>query len=388
MKILWLCPWLGNYRVPTFKELNRLTGGQFYLFYSKVETSESTQKTIEDHLPPENVVGFSKNKDLFIGKNITDFANSYMHIRFQPDLYKEIKRIDPDVIIDEGFGAWNPVGVWYAVRHGKKKLTFYERTIHVERNAPWYRTAYRILMSRFSHGFLINGELSRIYLDKVLKCKSKPKIEGIQVADSSGLAELCANFTKEEAQELKKEIGLKGTGLTYLFIGQLVERKGIRQLCKAWVDHHANFPEDNLLIIGKGIYHDELVRDYTEDMNVHIYGYIDYNDIHKYYAMSDVFVIPTLEDNWCVVVPEAMACKMPIACAVYNGGHLELVKDGENGYNFDPLNHKDMVQMLEKFHHADLEKMGEKSHEIQLEYTPEIAAKKIMDMCWICWGLK
>ena len=50
-------------------------------------------------------------------------------------------------------------------------------------------------------------------------------------------------------------------------------------------------------------------------------------ELYKYYALCDVFIMPTLEDNWCLVIPEAMACGKPVACSIYNGGHYELVQD-------------------------------------------------------------
>lgn len=34
-------------------------------------------------------------------------------------------------------------------------------------------------------------------------------------------------------------------------------------------------------------------------------GRMEYDNIYKYYAIADVFLMPTLEDNWCLVVPEA-----------------------------------------------------------------------------------
>jgi glycosyltransferase involved in cell wall biosynthesis len=46
--------------------------------------------------------------------------------------------------------------------------------------------------------------------------------------------------------------------------------------------------------------------------------------------------MPTLEDNWSLVVPEAMACGKPVLCSTLNGCWPELVKDDVNGWTFDP----------------------------------------------------
>lgn len=43
-------------------------------------------------------------------------------------------------------------------------MMFYERTKYVERNSPWYRTLYRILIGHFVDHFLINGIQTEEYL--------------------------------------------------------------------------------------------------------------------------------------------------------------------------------------------------------------------------------
>ena len=91
--------------------------------------------------------------------------------------------------------------------------------------------------------------------------------------------------------------------------------------------------------------------------------------------------MPTLEDNWCLVIPEAMACSKPVACSIYNGGYYELVKDGINGYSFDPLNENSILNVLTKFHTADLQSMASKSKEIESNFTPDKAAKRIYNAC-------
>lgn len=60
--------------------------------------------------------------------------------------------------------------------------------------------------------------------------------------------------------------------------------------------------------------------------SVHFLGKIPYQEVYKYYGIADVFVLPTLEDNWSLVVPEAMSCGLPVATSIYNGCHPELVK--------------------------------------------------------------
>ena len=101
--------------------------------------------------------------------------------------------------------------------------------------------------------------------------------------------------------------------------------------------------------------------------------------IYKYYRISYVFIIPTLEDNWSLVVPEAMACGLPIACSIYNGCYPELVKQNINGRTFDPLVEESIIETLAYFHTKDLKRMGEQSVEIEKAYNPENTADNIIN---------
>jgi glycosyltransferase involved in cell wall biosynthesis len=120
--------------------------------------------------------------------------------------------------------------------------------------------------------------------------------------------------------------------------------------------------------------------------NVHFAGSVDYDRLAPYYAAANAFIMPTLEDNWSLVVPEAMACGLPILCSKYNGCWPELIQDGRNGWVFDPLNRKDIVRCLalcfEKGKDG-LRNLGKNSKEIIEGYNPRTAALAIHRACII-----
>lgn len=379
MKILWISPWFGNYRIPVYENLNKLSGGNFYIICSKENTSDLVREKLTTALGDHAVI-MSGEKRTTMGNEESDFANSALVIKRQPGLYKAIKAIKPDVVITEGFGGWAPAGIRYAVLHRKKLCMFYERTAYVERNSPKWRSWYRRIVGIPVDHFLINGTLTEEYLNEGLHFKHTPKVKGCMCADSFGLSQTVAHVTEDDKKALGEELHLDD-GLTYLFVGQMVERKGIKELLAAWKKHIEKYPHDNLVVIGKGILLDKMRKLYDCDPSIHILGAINYDLLYRYYALCDVFIMPTLEDNWCLVIPEAMACGKPVASSIYNGGHYELVKDGVNGYNFDPLKPESILDTLRKFHDADLKAMGAKSVEIESDFTPDKAARRIFEAC-------
>lgn len=379
MKILWISPWFGNYRIPVYENLNRLSGNNFYLICSEENTSELVREKLKNTLGNHAIV-MSGEQRITMGSEESDFANSALVIKKQPGLYKAVKSVGADVVITEGFGGWAPIGIRYTITHRKKLCMFYERTAYVERNSPAWRSLYRCIVGMPVDVFLINGTLTEEYLNEGLYFKKTPKVKGCMCADSFGLSQAVEKVTDVDKEVFRKELNLK-EGLTFLFVGQMVDRKGIKELLAVWEEHTRKYSNDNLLVIGKGILENSMREQYASNDSIHIMGGISYNELYKYYALCDVFIMPTLEDNWCLVIPEAMACGKPVACSIYNGGHYELVLEGVNGYKFDPLKPKSIVYTLAKFHQADLRTMGQKSIEIESNYTPDKAAARIFEAC-------
>ena len=174
-------------------------------------------------------------------------------------------------------------------------------------------------------------------------------------------------------------------GTVFLYTGQIIPRKGIRELVDAWHDSMLlNNPNVALVLIGDGEQIEEM-RNLVKQRkisNIFLEGKVPYNEIAAYYAMADVFIIPTLEDNWSLVVPEAMATGLPIVCSCYNGLWPELVKP-ENGWVFDPLNHDNFTHSLNKVYEEQnsFNVMGEYSQKIIQNHTPSMAADVIWNVC-------
>lgn len=380
MKILWLSSWFGDYRVPVYDNLNRLSDGAFWIVCSEMETSELVRRKLREKLGDHAII-MPQQKIIRLGNADSDFANSSLALHWQQGLYSAIRNVKPDVIIVEGFGRWAPAGIIYSILHRKRLLMFYERTAWTERKAGWWRTLYRRLAGKAVDCFLSNGALSEQYLRENLGFSSAPIIRGCMSTDSFYLhhdveAELEARHKADRETECRN-----GKGIRFLYVGRIVERKGIRQLLEAWEIHHQSYSNDTLTLAGEGILLNEMRERYGDDKGIIMAGYVSYDRIYSYYRECDVVVQPTLEDNWSLVIPEAMSCGRAVMCSIYNGGYPELVKDSVNGYSFDPLDKEDFVNAFAKFHSANLLKMGRQGMMIEKNFSPEKAALRIYKAC-------
>lgn len=386
-KILWVNPGFLDYRVPLYKEIGEQTNGAFHLIYGASRMPERVCRKIDEALK-QNAHPITSNYLYRFGKNRSSkeghsqslgFANDSVEVLIPKGLYNQIRNVSPDIIIAEGFFKYTPWALLYSILHRKPLFIYYERTLHTERSAPWWRKGYRKLVSWFTKGFLVNGEETKKLLIS-WGISEKRIFTGGMSADSIGLKNSISAISQTQISDFKKTIigEILDNGLTYIYTGQLITRKGVEELIKGWTIHSKKYPDDRLLIVGTGDQESKLKIIASALPSVIFTGGVDYSEIYKYYAVSDVFVIPTLEDNWSLVVPEAMACGLPIACSIYNGCHTDLVKKDINGISFDPLNAEDVSNTLGYFHHQDLSKMGKQSIKIESCFNPSHAATNIL----------
>lgn len=381
MRVLYANPVFSDYRLPFYKELNRLFKGDFYVMYSPERYhSEGLEQTLKKI--PSILDGFSYE---YIGETVIkvkkpfnkDF-DVYYRFPFFKGFLKCIAKYKPEVIITEGFFQWTPMVILYSLIHRVPVYIGYERTKHTERFAPKFKILHRKITDRFVRGYFANGTETKEYLMSLGIKKEKIHIGGMN-ADSEGLRNNILKISESEKDNLKCKLKLSNGGITFLYSGQFILRKGIVYLLEAWKQHIESNPSDNLILLGGGNLYEDYREKYISVNGIHFIGRIPYDEVYKYYSISDVFVIPTLEDNWCLVVPEAMSCGMPVACSKYNGGAVDLIKEGVNGTVFDPLNEEDMCRALSFFSGKDLVKMGQNSIELEKPFNTENCARRVYE---------
>ena len=381
MRITWVTRSFLDYRIPVFQELASYPDVDFTLITSSEiwATPKSVQEKTKQILR-EKVIFLSGEKQ--IGKAYTpeQQSNSARRIFYQPGLIKQILATKPDIIITDAFNHWTLPVFYLRALKKVKHIVCYERTAYTERNAGFVKKTFISTMQHFLDAVHYNGVLCHDFLRSLKYPESKLRFGNMSLGVSE-LEQQTKNITVDELKAFRQGLGIKDNQTVFLFIGGLIERKGIRLFLPAWKNFRENIV---LLIVGKGPQEEELKRYCQENRidNVIFAGSHPYDKIPLFCKISDVFVLPTLEDNWSLVVPEAMACGLPIMTSVYNGCYPELVKK-ENGWLFDPFDIENTEHVLEDVMKAKTEfkKMGELSQIIVKEFSPEIIVGNIYQTC-------
>lgn len=123
-----------------------------------------------------------------------------------------------------------------------------------------------------------------------------------------------------------------------LYVGRLVERKGVEYLIRAFAEVVGEVPSE-LVIVGKGP-EDQKLHQLTEELNlvqkVHFKGWASRNELEQLYNQCNVFVLPAIIDSkgdtegLGVVLLEAMSYQKPVVASNL-GGITDIVKDRDTG---------------------------------------------------------
>jgi glycosyltransferase involved in cell wall biosynthesis len=146
-----------------------------------------------------------------------------------------------------------------------------------------------------------------------------------------------------------------GDDKTILFVGRIVERKGIKYLIKAFTEVKNNIPH-NLVIIGEGPERpdlEKLVDQLGLRSRVSFTGWISSDEKLRYYEKCSFFVLPAVYDKQGdieglgVVLIEAMSCSKPVI-ASNAGGITDIVDNEINGILVLPGDVKALAQAIKR----------------------------------------
>ena len=115
--------------------------------------------------------------------------------------------------------------------------------------------------------------------------------------------------TYQEKADIKKQLNITENKII-LAIGQFIPRKGFDILLKA--SQHINKEVGIYIVGGKPTPEYLKMQQEMNLTNVHFEGFKTKQDLSLYFKAADIFVHPTREDIWGLVINEAMGYGLPI----------------------------------------------------------------------------
>lgn len=363
LRVAWLLPTAWFYWQPLMSEFTKLFP------HTRVFTAlfPGFSNGLENSIAIE-VIG--QPKKLEFKPESTSYSSHFTYL--SPRITIELLRFRPQIIFTSSFGVWSVLALLFKPLGRWKVIIAYEGSSPTVdyRNSP-LRLAIRRAMVRMSDACISNSQAGKNYLIECLKAKPNGVFaRPYEVPDISSWSQ-SAIANKSEIDNFE--------GTTFLFVGKITPRKGLHILLEACVLlRQKGFDDYTVLIIGDGEQRAELedfCREHSLGDRVCWLGKINYDRLGKYFEAADVFVSPTLEDTWGMVILEAMLWGKPILCSTAAGAS-ELVSDGDNGYCFAPDNPQLLAEYaIDYINHSEISMaMGQRSRQLIAKHSPEKAA--------------
>jgi len=271
--------------------------------------------------------------DVTVQRNVS-FSSRTLHgnsfeeegsIHFPYDTLFQLWRYRPDAIIAAEFGMRTLQAAVYKCLFRRTKLIVWATLSTVtEKHRGRLRKLIRRVILKATDGVLVNGSSGAAY------------IEGL-------------GFPRERIHEVPQAtdndvfagpaVRVPDPVVKLLYAGQLIERKGLAQFHEQLARWCRLHPDRKIswTLAGTGPLK-ETVKSWKCPANYELIllDEIPYHELPAQYHSADIFTLPTLADEWGLVVNEAMISGLPVLGSVYSQAVEDLVVEGRNGWRLRP----------------------------------------------------
>lgn len=174
----------------------------------------------------------------------------------------------------------------------------------------------------------------------------------------------------------------RDTRFRVLVVGLLNLRKGIPYLLQAWQKAGLPLALTELVLVGcvqKDLA--SILPRLPQARNVVFAGPVSRERLKQWYADSSVFVLPSIEDGFGMVITEAMAAGLPVICST-NTGAPDMIEHGTHGFLVPPA---DVQALADKIawcytHQIEAAHMGRQAQERAYHFTWDIYGQRVYDL--------
>lgn len=284
--------------------------------------------------------------------------------------FSDLRRLKPDVVVSLEVGARTLQALVLKGLGMKYRLVVQVRESEISAlSRGRLRMRLRKLVLPRADRVLVNGESGRRH---VIACGVRP--EQINVVASGTDLSVFGRTAKSPAAS-----GI----LRVLYVGALIELKGINSFALVFADEVSRSAVSVAwTLVGRGPEREKLEQiAWPANLRVSIIDAFEYKDLPKVYDNHDVFVMPSLCDEWGMVVNESMVSGLPVLGCTGSQAVEEMVKSGVNGWTYAPGDEQGMrlaIRELLRLGQSELMAKGMAAACTAREFSDEVVAGQML----------
>lgn len=283
-----------------------------------------------------------------------------------------LTKIDPAVVAVPGWS--NPIALaalLWCRRNQIPVVMMSDSTAH-DQPRKWWREILKKHAIQNASAALVAGSAQQEYIVQ-LGMYAENTFRGYDVVDNvhflSG-----AESAKKDDPEVRARFSLPEN--YFLVPIRFIEEKNIPFLLQAYEGYRKKAGNNawHLVLLGDGPLRqviEAFMHEKYLDEWVLLPGFKQYNELPIYYGLAGAVMLASTSETWGLVVNEAMAAGLPVLVSNRCGCAPDLVRNGENGYTFDPTDATTLMDLMIFIASGacDRESMGRRSREIIADWT-------------------
>lgn len=285
--------------------------------------------------------------------------------------------VQPDIIVIPGWGFPVSRAALRWCQDNQKPAILMSESKHDDERRVWWKEFLKswLYVRKFSAA-LVGADAHRHYLTQLGLPKSSIFL-GYDVVDNDYFATQ-AQVARQDPDDARQRQPAIPNRPYFLTVTRFIPRKNVKRLLHAYAEYRqqqgGTEPWD-LVLCGSGVEEPELRQIIAEQQLehcVHLPGFISYQAIADWYGLAHALIHPALQEQWGLVVNEAMAAGLPVLVSDCCGCYPELVRYGVNGFGFDPTDQEQLTRLMVTIasNAIDLSQMGRASQEQIQQFSP------------------
>jgi glycosyltransferase involved in cell wall biosynthesis len=252
-----------------------------------------------------------------------------------------LNRIQPDILVISGYSRVSMLFLvlWSKLNH-KKAILLSESKKDDSIRSRWVEQLKRWIIRGY-HSALVGGKSHKNYLVD-LGMPESAVFFGYDVVDNSV-------FHPDKNKNLIKPI----QNNYFLTISRFVRKKNIPFLISSYAAYRQRAGIDawDLVLCGDGQLRSTIEQQILElglISHVHLPGFLQQEQLLPYFAHAGSLIHASTQEQWGLVVNEAMAAGLPVIVSNRCGCFEDLVIEGVTGFGFNPENSQQLTDLMLK----------------------------------------